>query len=221
MPEELIVAEIEQAFFEYRTNFEEPITVFWSGVRQAEIIDAVHKALASWGVGLENIAWNQGAKNLRELQLTFGVPSLFASIQVGVVGVTMTAINPDWSRAPVLVSMFQAGIDALKGATRRQLQSQQTALGFHLKPPDKRPFRETIAQFVNTKALGIDDAAMFGMSVYYDDRSFVFDASAVIRGGLFIKLVRNFDGEKLFEEIARTLYSDEEAMLSRLGLKLQ
>jgi hypothetical protein len=221
MPEELIVAEIQQTFFEYRTNFKEPITVFWSGGRQAEIVDAMHEALASWGVGIENIAWNQGAKNLRELQLTFGVPSLFASIQVGVIGVTMTAINPDWSQAPVLVSMFQAGMDALKGATRQQLQSQQTTLGFHLKPPDKRPFRETIAQFVNAKALGTDDAAMFGMSVYYDDRSFVFDASAVIRGGLFVKLVRNFDGEKLFEEIAKMLYSDEEAALGRLGMKLQ
>jgi len=221
MREELIVAEIQQAFFEYRTNFKEPITVLWSGGRQAEIIDAVHKALASWGVGLENIAWNQSAKNLREVQLTFGVPSLVASIQVGVVGVTMTAINPDWSRAPALVSMFQAGMDALKGATRQQLQSQQTTLGFHLEPPGKRPFRETVAQFVNAKALGVDDATMFGMSVYYDDCSFVFDASAVIRGGLFIKLVRNFEGEKLFEEIAKTLYSDEEAVLRRLGLKLQ
>jgi len=49
----------------------------------------------------------------------------------------------------------------------------------------------------------------------------VFDASAVIRGGLFVKLVRNFDGEKLFEEIAKMLYSDEEAALGRLGMKLQ
>ncbi len=221
MPEELVVAEIQQAFFEYRANFKEPITVLWSGGRQAEIIDAVHKALVTWGVGVGNITWNQGAKNLHEVQLTFGVPSLFASIQVGVVGATMTAFNPDWSRAPALVSMFQAGMDAVKGSTGQQLQSQQTTLGFHVKPPEGRPFRETVAQFVNAKALRSDDAAMFGMSVYYDDRLFVFDASAVIRGGLFIKLVRNFDGERHFEEMAKTLYSDEEAVLHRLGLKLQ
>jgi len=221
MLEDLVVAEIQQAFFEYRGNFKEPITLLWSGGRQAEIIDAVHKALCVWGVGVENIAWNQAAKNLNEVQLTFGVPSLFASIQVGVIATTMTAFNPDWSRAPTLVSMFQAGMGAIKVSTGQHLHSQQTTLGFHVKPPEGRPFRETVAQFVNAKAVGSDDAVMFGMSVYYDDRSFVFDASAVVRGGLFIKLVRNFDGEKQFEEIAKTLYLDEEAVLKRLGLRLQ
>jgi len=221
MPEELVVAEIQQAFFEYRANFQKPIIVLWSGGRQAEIIDAVHNALVEWGVGIENVGWNQGAKNLREVQLTFGVPSLSAFIQVGVVGTTMTAQNPDWSRAPALVSMFQTAMDALKGITAQQLQSQQTTLGFHVKPPEGRPFRETVTQFVNVKALGGDDAAMFGISVYYDDHSLLFDASAVIQGGLFVRLVRNFDGERRFEEVANTLYSDEEAVLHRLGLKLQ
>jgi hypothetical protein len=221
MPEELVVADIQQAFFEHRANFKEPITVLWSGGRQAEIIDAMHKALAPWDVGVENIVWNQGARSLREVQLTFGVPSLAASIAVGVVGTTMTALNLDWSRAPTLVSMFQAGTDALTGITGQHLQSHQTTLGFHVKPPEARPFRKTVAQFVNPEALGSNDAAMFGVSVYYEDRSFVFDASAVVHGGLFVKLIRNFDSEKRFDEMAKTIHSDEERALRQLGLKLK
>ncbi len=54
MPVELSVAEIQQAFIEYRANFKEPITIFWFGGRQGEIINAMHKALAPWRVGLEN-----------------------------------------------------------------------------------------------------------------------------------------------------------------------
>ena len=77
-----------------------------------------------------------------------------------------------------------------------------------------------MTQFVNALALGID-AAMYGVSVYYGDHSFVIDASAVIPGGFFIKLVRNFTPEQHFEEMARVLYSDEKALLERLGLKLQ
>jgi hypothetical protein len=220
MPE-LIVAEIQQAFFEYRANFKEPITIFWAGGRQAEIINAVQKALVPWHVDLENIAWQQGAKNLREVQLSFAVPSQLASVQVGIAGVTMNALNPDWSRAPELVTLFQTTLVALKASTRQEFQSQQTTLGFHVKPSETRPFREVITQFVNAKALGSDDARMFGVSVYYSDFSFVVDASATIQGGLFVKITRNFAPEKQVDEMAKVLYSDEEAVLQRLGLKLQ
>lgn len=217
---ELAPAEIQQAFFEHRANFKEPITIFWSGGRQAEIINAMHKALAPWHVDLENIAWQQAAKNLREIQLSFAVPAQHASVQVGIAGVTMTALNPDWSRAPELITLFQASLGALKASTGQEFQSQQTTLGFHLRPPEARSFRDVITQFVNANALG-SDAAMFGVSVYHGDHTFVIDASAAIQGGLFIKLVRNFTAEKQFEEMAKALYSDEESVLNRLGLKLQ
>jgi hypothetical protein len=220
MPE-LIVADIQQAFFEYRANFKELITIFWTGGREAEIINAMQKALVPWHVNLENIAWPQGAKNLAEIQLSFTVPSQFASVQVGIAGVTMTALNPDWSRATELVALFKAGLEALTGSTGQEFQSQQTTLGFHLKPAAARPFRDVITQFVNAKALSSEDAAMFGISVYYGDSSFVVDASAAIQGGLFVKLIRNFTADKQFDEMAKVLYSDEEAVLQRLGLKLQ
>jgi hypothetical protein len=220
MPVELVTAEIRQAFFEYRANFKEPITIFWSGGRQAEIINAMHKTLGPWHVDLENIAWQQGAKNLREVQLSFGVPSQFASIQVGIAGVTMTALNPDWSRAPELMMLFQAAVGALKASTGQEFQFQQTMLGFHLRPPTARPFLEVVTQFVNAELLG-KDATMFGISVYHSDHTFVIDSSGAIHGGLFVKLIRNFTPEKQFEEMAKALYADEEAVLRRLGLKLQ
>jgi hypothetical protein len=220
MPTELVAAEIQQAFFEYRANFKEPITIFWSGGRQAEIINAMQKVLAPWRVDLENIAWQQGAKNLREVQLSFAVPSQFASVQVGISGVTMTALNPDRSRAPELVTLFQAGSAALRASTGQEFQFQQTTLGFHLKPSAARPFRDVVTQFVNAESLG-SDAAMFGVSVYHRDHTFVVDASGAIQGGLFVKLVRTFTPEKQFEDMVKTLYSDEEAVLRRLGLKSQ
>jgi hypothetical protein len=220
VPMELVLAEIQQAFFEYRANFKEPITILWSGGRQAEIIDAMYKALTPWRVELGNIAWQQSAKNLSEVQLSFAVPSQLASVQVGIAGVTMTALNPDWTRAPELVTLFQTSFGVLVASTGHEFQSQQTTLGFHLKPSAARPFREVVTQFVNAESLG-SDAAMFGVSVYYTDHTFVIDASGAIQGGLFIKLVRNFTAEKQFEEMAKALYADEEAVLRRLGLKLQ
>jgi hypothetical protein len=220
MSDELTIADIQQAFFEYRANFKQPLTGLWYGGKQGEIIKALLKALSPWHVGLENVTWNQTAKNASEIQLTILVPSMVTNIQVGLGGLTMNALNPDWSRTPQFVSLFQTGLDALRATAQEEFQAQQTTLGFHVKP-SKRPFRDILTGLVNTKALGGEDASMFGVSVYYGDYSFVIDGSAVFPGSVFIKLIRNFAPEKQFEEMAKTLYADEETVLHKLGLKLQ
>lgn len=214
------VADIQQAFFEYRANFKEPIASLWFGGRQGEIINTVHKALSPWNVALENISWNAAPKNLGELQLTFGVPSLLAGIQLGVGGLTLSAVNPDWSRAPQLMTLFQTGVDTLKDTVGQEFQSQQVTLAFHLKPGTK-PFREILSRFVDSTALGSEDAEMFGVSVYGRDSLFLIDGSSIVPGGVFIKLVRTFAATTRFEEMAGTIHSDEMAVLNRLGLKLK
>jgi len=220
MAEELTIADIQLPFLEYRASYKEPITSIWFGKQQGDIINALLKAFAPWQVSLENITWNQTAKNLAEAQLTFNLPSLFSSFNVGVGGLTITAINPDWSRAPIFVSVFQTGLDALKRSIGQDLQGQQLTLGFHIKPAAKN-FRETVSRFVNAKALGSENAAFFGVSVYHHDYSYVIDGSVSFPGGVFIKLIRNFTAEKRFEEMAAILYKDEETVLHRLGLKLK
>jgi hypothetical protein len=220
MPEEPKIADIQMPFLEYRANYMEPITLLWFDRRQGEIITALHKALSPWQLTFENISWNQSAKNLSDTQLTFGLPSQFATIYVGISGMLATVLKPDWSRAPVLLSLFQTGVDALKTSIGQGFQTQQLTLGMHLAPGDK-PFRETMRQFVSAKALKSDDAAFFGVSVYYGDYSFVMDGSAAVPGGIFVKLTRNFAPEKRFEEMAPALLKDEEFVLRLLGLKLE
>jgi len=220
MPEELSIANIQQPFLEYRANYKEPITLLCFDKRQGENITTLHKALAPWQLTFENISWNQAAKNLGEAQLTIAVPSQFASIHVGISNVTATVLKPDWSRAPVLISLFQTGLDALRTSIGQDFQTQQITLGLHLMPGTK-PFRETIKQFVNAKALGSDDGAFFGVSVYHADHAFVIDSSAPFPGGVFVKVVRNFAPEKKFEEMAAIVHKDEVSVLSLLGLKLE
>jgi len=220
MPNGLTIADIQQAFFEYRANFKEPIADLWYGAKQGEIIKRLLTTLSPWHVGLENITWNHAAKNASEIQLTIEVRSLLARIQLGLGGLTMSVLNPDWSRAPQYVSLFQTGLDELRASTGQELRLQQTTLGFHVKP-GKEPFRDILAGFVNAKSLGGEDAAMFGVSVYHNDHSFVIDGSALFPGNVFIKLLRNFVPEKRFEEMAKVLHADEENVLEKIGLKLQ
>jgi hypothetical protein len=220
MPQEPAIADIQAAFFEYRANFTEPITPFWYSRQQGEIINAIHKALAPWQLGFENISWNQAAKNLGEAHISFTLPSLFSTILVGVAGVNISTLNPDWSRAQTFVAVFQTGMDALTASVGQGFEGQQLTLGFHVKPGEK-PFRETMSQFVNAKALESEQAAFYGVSVYYADHSFVMDGSLAFPGGIFVKFIRNFAGEKRFDEMTATLREDEEFVLGLLGLKLK
>ena len=218
MAEELTPADIQMPFLEYRANYKEPIISIWFDRRQGDIIDALLKALGPQ-LMFENITWNQAAKNLAEAQLSFSLPSLFSTILVGIRGVTISVLNPDWSRVPLLTSAFQSGIDALKASIRKELEAQQIALALHLKPGTK-PFRELMTRFVNAKSLASEDAKSFGVSVYYPDFAFVIDSSVSVPDGVFVKIVRDFSPEKRFDEMAAILYKDEETVLHRLGLKL-
>jgi hypothetical protein len=103
----------------------------------------------------------------------------------------------------------------------QEFQFQQTTLGLHIKPLAQKPFRQVVTEFVNAKALGSDAAAMFGVSVYHDDYSFVIDASGAVPGGLFVKIVRNFPPDERFEDMGKAIYADELGVLQRVGLKLQ
>jgi len=218
MPEELNVADIQMPFLEYRANYKESITSLWFGLRQGDIVDAFLKALAPQ-LTFEGVTWNQAAKNLAEAHISFSLPSLFSTILVGIRGVTISVLNADWSRIPLLTSVLQSAVDALKAGIQKELEAQQITLAFHLKPGAKA-FRERMTRFVNSKALASDDAKSFGVSVYYPDSAFVIDSSGVVPDGLFVKVVRTFSAQKRFEEIATVLYKDEEAVLHRLGLKL-
>ncbi len=216
----LNAANIQRPFLEYRSTFNDPITPVWYGARQGEVVGAVLKALSPWHLGLDNISWNQGAKNLAEMQLTFAVPSLLAAVQLGIGGITASAINPDWSRVSQFVSLFQTAVDTLKAVAGQELMTQQTTLGLHVLP-DKKPFREALSRFINIANLGVSDAKMFGVSAYYSDFSFVIDSSAVFPEAIFIKLNRTYSGVARFEEMAATILKDEEKILELVDLRLQ
>ena len=218
--EELTVANIQQAFFEYRANFNEAITPFWYGAREGELINRMLKALSPWHLSLENISWSDEGKSLAEERLTFAVPSLFASVQVGIGGITTSAANPNWSQRNQFISFFQTAVDTLRGEVGQDVESQQTTLAFHVMPGEK-PFREALSQFVNTKALGVENAKMLGVSSYSSDFSFVIDGSALLPDGVFIRVTRVFPAGLRFEEMAGTIYEDEERVLHLLRLKLQ
>ena len=132
----------------------------------------------------------------------------------------MVANDAEWSQASVLISFFQTVIANLLRVGETEIQSHQTVLGFHLKPGPK-PFREVMKQFINTRALGKEDASMYGMALYGDEHSILLDNSLALAGGLFVRITRVFPPVTSFDEIAAILWKDEEDLLHRLGFRTQ
>lgn len=219
MTEEFALADIQQASIEYRANFTTPATELMEQSRQSQLIKALHGALSPWHVALENVFWNSTAKNLAEFQLTFNAPSILANVHIGISGVTMNAFNVAWDNAKAKIDFFQAAADSLK-KNLGEFQSQLVTLAFHMKP-GARPFKDVLAQFVNAKALGAENASMYGVSVYNGDYSYIIDGSAVVVGGIFVKSIRNFAANVRLGEMAPIIRKDEEAVLRHLKLRLE
>jgi hypothetical protein len=219
MDEQFPMADIPVGFFEYRSTFKEPIFSTWYEGKQT-VVKEMYKVLLPWGVDLEKISWNAAPKNMKEVQFTFAVPKPAVVVTVGIEGVTIIANNADWSQAPVLSVLFQAVVDGVKKMGNTELESHQTALGFHLKP-GPQPFRDVLSQFVDAKALGQPDSSGIGIGLYSADHSLIIDNSLVVPGGVFVKITRIFQAATHFEEMASILWKEEEGLLHRLGFRTQ
>jgi hypothetical protein len=91
----------------------------------------------------------------------------------------------------------------------------------HLRPQGKS-LKEITERFrLLDSGPGIDDRVRgFGFSVYGEDISWLVDLSAVYSDALFLRINRVFGASIPFEEIATTLFKDEEAILNILELRV-
>jgi hypothetical protein len=217
MEDQRPVADIPVGFFEYHAKFKEPIFAAWIG---GALMSGMYKILAPWGIDLSRVTINTTPKNMQESQLSFSTANPQVLVNLGIGGVMFVAQNADWSQAAVLTSLFQTVLDHLKSSVPIEIDSQQTILGFHVKP-GPTPFRDVMKQFVNSTALGGEDAFMYGVGAYGAKYSVLMDNSGTVAGGLFVKITRVFPAEARFEEMGSILWKDEEGILSRLGFRAQ
>lgn len=219
MDEQLPLADVPLGFLEYRATFSEPIFSAWYEGK-SHLIREVYEVLLPRGIDLEKVSWNPTAKNLKEAQITFSVPSPSVIANIGIGDLTIIANNADWSQAAALSSLFHDVLGSVLRVGNTKVHTQQTVLGFHVKPGPK-PFREVLKQFINTRALGKEDASMYGMVLYGAEHSILIDNSLTIAEGLFVRITRVFPGNTSFEEMAAILWKDEDGFLRRLGFRTQ
>jgi len=202
---------ISESYFEDRVQFTEPIFGKWT--ISNPLVEALFSSLRKWNVALKDFSWNKDPNTYQEIQLTLTVPEMNAIIRVGLDSATFIAVNPDWSRAPALVELFETAWGSITGT---EMGTQELALAMHVMPGN-RHFGDTMQKLVNAHVIG--PATMYGISVYQEDSSLVIDKSQKYEGGLFLRLYRKLEPGIPFSDVGTIIYEDELRALRFIGLE--
>lgn len=206
-------AEIPESFFESRFEFTHPIIESWNN--QIGTVGAILPALKSFGVSLADVTWEKDPKTFKDIAVYFNVLKLNAGLKIGLDWAVCTAANPDWADAPVLLSIFEQGMSALKKHLKVGVLTVDCSLAFHVQCKAADLFAK-VSGFVRPELLGTGSS--YGVSLYADNFNYVIDKSVRFDKALFIRIFRRFQGDISFEELAAALLKDETDILNKLDL---
>ena len=206
-----------RAFLEFQAVYGSPN--FELSSRSSAVMSAVFEAFKPWNITLANVSGKQNPANAGEVAIVFNLQNYRLTFSVGIGAATLLVTNPDWSQEQLISQVATAGLEAARSSTGVTFQKFVTSLLMHVKP-ERRTLREVSADFLGLKSPKISSPTIKarGFSVYADDFSWVADSSAMHDGALFLKIIRTFDPNVPFSEIARALRADQGELLGTLKL---
>ena len=205
---------IPESFFEHRIEFPSPWIDKW--VVPNPFVSQFYGALRDWDVTLNDISFSSDAKNVGEVYMTVAVRKLNTTIVIGLDTLIFRSTNPDWRMAEKLVSLFDTASTAVQKVVVSLPKKQEAVIAFHVSPGNL-DFNVLSSKLVNTSVLG--RARFYGVSVEREDSSLNIERSKRYENGIFVRLNRTFDGDTAMTDVALTLYKDEVAALSLLGIE--
>lgn len=205
------------SFLEFQAVYGNPNFEF--STRGSAVMSAVFEAFRPWNITLANVSAKQNPANAGEVAIVFSLQNSRLAFSVGIGAATLLVTNPDWSQEQLVSQVATAGLQALLSSTGVTYRQYLISLLMHVKP-EHRTLREVSADFLSLKSPKISSPTVKarGFSVYADDFSWVVDSSAMYEGALFLKIVRTFDPNVPFPEMAGTLRADQGELLGTLQL---
>jgi hypothetical protein len=210
-------AEIPFSIVEYTAVFKKPILEAWTV--PALIIAAALNALEPYGFTLDGVEVKTHTEKLNEYAIVFRRRPANITLTLGLGKLTITAENLDWTEADQFIAAAKAGAGALVEKTKADVGFQNLALFIHIQIKTK-PRQEITAPLLSPLALKLMDGELKfpGIILQRDKAMMVVDASVVYANALFVKITREHAANVAFEEMAKTLHTDEEQLFDALGL---
>ncbi len=210
---ELEIANIPESYLEYRADFKAPLFDWWRQPNQ--VVEALYGALNPWNVNLGNAFWEKDPKTIREAQIGFNIEKLSAVIKVGMESATFSSVNPDWTTAEQLISLFDLAMGTIKTAGKAEIATQEAFLAMHVRQ-GRLSVREVMEGLVSAQKLGLSQ--MYGVSVYGEETTLLLDKSQKYAEAVFVRVSRKFSAGVGFADVAEAIYADEIKALGYFGL---
>lgn len=214
-------AEIPYSLLEYTAVFKRPIIEAWA--IPGKLIEAVLNALEPWGFNLEGVEAKTHMEKLNEYAIVFRrskPPAPSQSLALGLGRLVVTAENLDWAEAQQFIAGQSAALNAIRQASRAEIQSQHLALGMHIQFATK-PRKDVTAPLLNPVAFKLLDGEVKfpGIILLREKSTIVIDASIALANGLFVRITREHAPEATLEQLAEVLRKDEQRLFDVLGLE--
>lgn len=213
MPEIVV---IPISFFEATFDYKEPNIMLW--LDRAVVVQALFAALKPWNVAVDDIEVITTGKP-SEQGLKFKLPQKQVSFFFSPTLCRFSKDNADWRSAEDTIAIMDAAFSTLASAGKIEAATIKTVIALHMQPKTL-PFMDVLRPFVPTQLIALhEDVKTMASIVKWDKRKVIIDGSGQLANGLFLRFEREFDGTATYEEIARQLRTDEEALFAMLDVK--
>jgi hypothetical protein len=211
-------AGIPYSMLEYTVIFARPILESLSV--PAQLVALMLNTLEPFGFQAEGVELNTRTEKLSEYAIVFRRNPAGVTFTLGVQKLIIVAENLDWSDAEQFTKGARVGLDAVLRQTKAEIKSQHLVLAIHIQLKTK-PRQEVTAPLLSPAALKILDGElkMPGIILQREKCSIVIDGSLAFANGLFVRINREHEPNKSFEQMAEVLRKDEMQLFDVLHLE--
>lgn len=213
MPE---LISIPISFFEATFIYKEPNVGLW--LDRANVVQALFAVLKPWQVDVDNVDVITTGKP-SEQGIKFKLPQKQITFFFGPTLCKFSKDNADWESAEETITIMEAAVSVLTQSGKVEPAKIETVIALHMQPK-VLPFMKILGPFVPAPLASFDgEVRTIANIVKWDSRRVIIDGSGQIANGIFLRFDREFSGGVSYEQIAKQLRADEEALFALLDVK--
>jgi hypothetical protein len=213
MPE---IVKIPISSTEYQARFAQPeIGFIGDGLNRA--VKATVEALLPFGFRLANTEVVLNGP-LSEHRLVFKLPEKAITIQFGAEAFTFLKGGSNWITAEADAEILAAAQTALFETLPVEISHCLVTVSLHAQLLEKKR-EEVLKPFIPTPFQGWRKLTTYGNHLKWDGGDLLFDFSALIANGIFVKYSTRFEGSQPVEALLRQLREHENSIFNILGIQ--
>ncbi len=211
-----IKAETKFSHFEYDGWFLQPI---FEPYRIYGAIESVYAALKPLNISPADVKYSGAASTPTDALVIFQLAKNQYALNLSLAGLTFKADNVDWNQAPIISNIIATTSKALDEKLHAEFNNHQLQIAMQLVLPI--PLKEFSKSFVPMIVRPAGDVEFSGLVLHTRAGTFLVDKSVVNENGIFVRIVRKFEGKPDISEMAKVLYDEEAWLAATLGIEIE